>query len=186
MRHAHGTAALTFAACLLPASLHAQASPSAGGRPGGTPAGAAVGTAAARARPAACQLEGVWELVSATQGAESRPMQGYRQMKIVSRGHYMWLGAEARRDTITLRTLADSLRAFQTPGGAGTYTLEGNTYTEHLALFVDPTMQGKPFPATCRTEGDRWYHTYPPPGTAQAASTGPRQPPTVEVWRRVR
>ncbi len=186
MRHANGIVALTLAACLLPASLRAQVSPSAGGPSRGASASAAVGTAATRTRPAACQLEGVWELVSATRGAESRPMQGYRQMKIVSRGHFMWLGADAKRDTIQLRTLVDSLRASQTPGGAGTYTLEGNTYTEHLALFVDPTMQGKPFPATCRTEGDRWYHTYPPSGTAQAVSNGPGQPPTVEVWRRIR
>ena len=114
-------------------------------------------------------------------------MKGYRQMKIVSRGHFMWLGADAKRDTITRRTPADSLRATETAGGAGTYTLNGNTYTEHLTIFVEPTMEGQEFPATCRTEGDRWYHTYPPAATAvQAASNASQTPPTVEVWRRIR
>jgi hypothetical protein len=121
-------------------------------------------------------VEGVWELESVSDGGRARALNGYRQRKILSQGHYMWLGADAKRDTIALRTLTDSLRASRVEGGTGTYSLSGNTYTEQLTIFVVPTMEGQAFPATCRTEGDRWYHTFPPDSTQQ----------TVEVWRRIR
>ncbi|MGZ8377679.1 MAG: hypothetical protein ACXW0Z_10620 [Gemmatirosa sp.] len=178
MRPAHALAVLTFAACLLPVRLCGQGAPSTGGAPV-----VSMRQAPTNARPAACQVEGVWELVSATDGGQERPLRGYRQRKIVSRGHFMWLGADARRDTITLRTSSDSLRAAQVFGGAGTYTLEGNTYTERLELFFDATGEGRTLPATCRTVGDRWYHSFPV-ADGDAARSG--MPPAVEVWRRLR
>lgn len=158
MRPAYGIVALAFVA-LLPASLAAQAA-----RPAASP------------RAAACNIVGVWELVSVTTDGRPDSLGGYRQRKIVGQGHYMWVGVEGSRDTLPLRTLADTLRAFRAAGGTGTYRLAGNSYTEQLELFVDPTMQGRPFPATCRTEGDRWYHTFPADSARQ----------TVEVWRRIR
>jgi hypothetical protein len=122
-------------------------------------------------------VEGVWELVSTTTAAgQDQPLNGYRQRKMLSRGHFMWLGADAKRDTIGLRTLTDSLRTYQMSGGTGTYALAGNTYTEHLDLFVVPTMEGQSFPALCRTAGNRWYHSYPPDSARK----------TVEEWRRIR
>lgn len=165
MRHAYEIAAFMFVACVLPSHVHAQAT---------------ARNDAAKSGASPCQVEGVWELVSTTTGGDSVPMGGYRQRKMVHRGHYMWLGADAKRDTITLRTLTDSLRASHTPGGAGTYTLAGNTYTERLTIFFDPAMEGRDFPATCRTEGDRWYHTFP----ATTSNTS-QTPQTVEVWRRI-
>jgi hypothetical protein len=156
-------------ATALPVLLHAQVAPAGPGKPArSTPAGAA--------RTATCQVEGVWELVSITRRDVEQRLKGYRQQKMVARGHFMWLGADSLRDTISLRGPADSLRAFRVSGGAGTYTVKGNSYTEQLDIFVDPKMQGQPFAATCRMLGDLWYHSYPPDSARK----------TVEVWRRIR
>ena len=161
MRPAHGIAALTFAACLLPAPLRAQAKP-------GAPA---------------CRVEGVWELVSTTYNGQEMPRPGYSQRKVVARGHFMWLGEDAGRDTIPLRTASDSLRAFRVAGGAGTYTLAGNVYTERLEYFYDGRLVGHSVQATCRTEGDRWYHSFTPPTMSTAGSEPSAR--LEEVWRRI-
>jgi hypothetical protein len=171
MRPAYGIAVLTLVAGLLAAPLSAQVAPATRDSPGKNSQ-----SDGARSRTAACRVEGVWELVSITSGGQEEPLRGYRQRKIVSRGHYMWVGADAKRDTITLRTSTDSLRAFRVAGGTGAYRVDGNTYTEQLEIFVDPTIEGRPFSATCRTEGDRWYHSFMSDSTR----------PTVEVWRRIR
>jgi hypothetical protein len=177
MRPACGIAAFALVACLLPAPVRAQVPTTTPGSQPGTP----KPPAAARPRPAAtCQVEGVWGLVSVTEDGQEQPHRGYRQRKIVARGHFMWIGVDARRDTITIRTTSDSLRARQVSGGTGTYSLAGNTYTEHLDYFFLPRMEGQDFPATCRTEGDRWFHTYP-----MDANSGSKRM-KVEVWRRIR
>ena len=187
MRSALGIAALAAAVCLVPARLAGQGAPAGGGSsPGAGPGGGAQpGARAGAAQSAsACRVEGVWELVSASDNGQPRSLHGYRQRKVVAHGHFMWLGEPARRDTIQLRTRLDSLRAMQVMGGAGTYTLAGDTYIERLEYFYDPTMEGQRFPALCRTEGDRWYHTFPPPTGLQSSTNQPSQ--TVEVWRRIR
>jgi hypothetical protein len=82
-----------------------------------------------------------------------------------------------------MRTELDSLRALHVDGGAGTYTVSGNTYTERLEFFSDPRQIGRTVRAVCRTEGDRWYHSFRMLGEAVSASN-----PQIleEVWRRVR
>lgn len=169
MRPALGIAALALVTCLPLTRARAQ-----------------VRTATApAAKTATCQIEGVWGLVSVTEDGQDRPLRGFRERKIVARGHFMWLGSDARRDTIPLRTAADSLRARQVSGGTGTYSLAGNTYTEHLDYFVLPNLEGTDFPATCRTEGDRWYHSYPMNAASGMATSGPQRMKT-EAWRRIR
>jgi hypothetical protein len=80
---------------------------------------------------AACQVEGVWEQVSVTfDGREMGPVPRPPR-KIVARGHWIWIGADARRDTLPLRTAADSLRATQIFGGAGTYTTTDSLHAAH-------------------------------------------------------
>ncbi len=88
----------------------------------------------------------------------------------------MWLGQAARRDTLPLRTTADTLRYYSMSGGAGTWKLAGRTYTEHLDYFLDPRAIGTDFQATCRTEGDRWIHTWV--NTENQATVD-------EEWRRI-
>ena len=174
MRLTHGIAALTFAAAVF--------SPPRPASTGLLP----VSKPLARARRAgapACRVEGVWELVSMSLNGQELPRPGYHERKVVARGQFMWFGEEARRDTITLRTADDTLRAFRVTGGAGTYTLVGTTYTEHLEFFYDPRRIGQSVVATCRTDGDRWYHSFSLAGLSGA----PGQPAERidQGWRRV-
>lgn len=121
-----------------------------------------------------CQVEGVWQLESENWGGNQQPMTGARERKILTRNHFMFISADAKRDTITLHTAADSLRAQQIIGGTGTYSVKGNTYTEHLDLFFIPTWEGRDVPAKCETTGDSWTHTWKYDTTT-----------VVEVWRRI-
>jgi hypothetical protein len=164
-------AALALAAsCLLPAATRGQVR---------TPSQAAPRTAATTP----CRVDGVWELVSVSEDGKERALSGYQQRKILSRGHFMWLGQAARRDTIVMRTVADTLRATQVLGGSGTYSVNGDNYTERLDYFFDPHGIGQTLAAKCRVEGDLWYHSFDTPFGTEAGSQPKRH--VVEVWRRV-
>jgi hypothetical protein len=135
-------------------------------------------------RPEAkCQVRGVWELVSVSQDGKDQPLAGFKQLKVLTDRHFMWIGQAARRDTLPLKTELDTLRAYQVGGGAGTYTTSGNTYIEHIDLFVIPSWVGTSFKAACRIEGGRWYHSFTMPNDTTKAP-GPYQH-IVEIWRRV-
>lgn len=133
--------------------------------------------------PAGCPVRGAWELVSVSQDGKDQPLAGYRTMKLLTDRHFMFVGQAARRDTLPLKTAMDTLRAYQISGGAGTYTTSGNTYIEHLDLFVIPSWIGTSFRATCRIEGDLWYHSFTDPNDT-TAGPGPYQH-FIEVWRRI-
>jgi hypothetical protein len=173
-------AAITLtASCLAATHAAAQAAPSGGTRQptarpaGGQPTGGTT-----------CQVEGVWDLVTTSiNGAPAAPRRGYHERKIVARGHFMWLGEQLQRDTLPMRTEVDSLRALHIDGGSGTYSVSGNGYTERLDYFSDPRQIGRTVRAVCRTEGDRWYHSFRMLGEAVSANN-----PQIleEVWRRVR
>jgi hypothetical protein len=130
-----------------------------------------------------CRVEGTWDLVSVTVDGKDEPLAGYQQRKVVGGGRFMWLGQAARRDTLPMRTALDSMRATSMAGGAGTFTLVGNAYTEKLDYFLDPSLLGHSMRATCRTEGDRWTHSFTTPFDT-VTSKAPRQQ-VVELWRRV-
>ena len=121
-----------------------------------------------------CQVQGVWELQSMNWGGTQEPMTGTRERKMLTKNHFMFINADAKRDTITLRTAADSLRAQQVIGGFGTYTVKGNNYIEHVELFFAPSWEGRDVPAKCETAGDSWTHTWKYDTTT-----------VVEVWRRI-
>jgi hypothetical protein len=128
-------------------------------------------------------VEGVWEQVSvAFDGREMGPVSRPPR-KIVARGHWIWIGADARRDTLPLRTAADSLRATRIFGGAGTYTTTDSTFTQHIDTFFDPGAEGATLVASCRTDGERWIYSFTTTGVP-----GMRGWPTrvSEVWRRLR
>jgi len=136
------------------------------------------------AREAGCPVQGVWELASMTSNGKEEPLSGYKTMKIVTKRYWMWIGQNGGRDTLPMNTLADTLRKNFIGGGAGQYTAKDNVYIEHIDYFNDPTWLGKPWKATCRVEGNRWYHSFPYP---QDTTGVPRDSIAriVEVWRRV-
>lgn len=132
---------------------------------------------------AACQVEGVWEEVSVA--FDGRKMEPHSRplRKIVARGHWMWIGAEAGRGTLPRQTEADKLRANQIFGGAGTYTTTDSTFTQHIDYFFDPAAEGATLVASCRTEGDLWYYTFTTTGIPGLEGWPKR---VSEVYRRVR
>src|SRR5438477_3520527 len=85
-----------------------------------------------------CAVRGVWELVAVAQDGKDQPLAGFKQMKVLTDRHWMWIGHAARRDTLPLKTEIDSLRATQVGGGAGTYATSGAAYLEHIDLFAIP------------------------------------------------
>lgn len=126
-----------------------------------------------------CSVVGTWELsgLSLDGKAVASPRQ---QRKIVNGRHFMWISQDGRRDTLPLKTFADSLLYYRVSGGSGTYTTSGDSYVEHIDYFVDPTFIGKDWKATCRTAKDHWVHSYTQAGTNGSASTH-----VVEEWRRL-
>ncbi len=135
-----------------------------------------------QAAKASCQPEGVWDRVSTTYQGKTEQVTTYQQRKVVTKGHFLWLQQDLKRDTLRLKTPLDSARVYSLSGGAGTWSVVGDRYTEKIEFFDDPQLIGKPLTARCRMEGDRWYHMFDiadvnPPGTPHDT--------LVEVWRRV-
>lgn len=169
MHSRHGLLVFAVGTLLLAGSLQAQKV---------TPAGSSAREtrpASAKGGPATCHVEGVWQLESMNWGGQDQPQTGSSEHKMLSHGHWMWIGEEKHRDTIALHTLADTLRAQRVTGGYGTYSLKGDQYTEHVEVLFLPTFEGRDVPAKCHTEGDKWTHTWKFDTTT-----------VVEIWRRVR
>ncbi len=131
-----------------------------------------------------CQVQGVWNLVSATFRGKPYPWPG-KQQKMVAKNHYMWLEMDNRRDTIPLKTALDSARHFSMSAGAGRYTVSGNIYSEQLEYFPDPGMIGRVVKAKCRVAGNRWYHTYSTYELDPKAPGARKTDSTTEVYIRV-
>ena len=135
--------------------------------------------ASASAVIANCRVIGTWELTGITVDGKAVATPG-QQRKIVTADHFMWINQATRRDTLPLKTRADSLVYSSVGGGSGTYRLQGNSYVEHIDYFNDPAYLGKDWKATCRTDKNHWVHSYTLPGAAGAAPQA-----VVENWRRV-
>jgi hypothetical protein len=141
-------------------------------------------SAARRPGPSAtCPVQGTWELVAQTVDGKAQPLTGYQQRKIVAGGHFMWLGQNRGRDTLPMRTALDTLLATRMAGGAGTFTLVGNRYTERLEYFSDARLLGQSVPGMCRVLDGQWFHSFSVPFDT-TAGPGPFHR-VVEVWRRV-
>ena len=115
-------------------------------------------------------VEGVWELTSQKfAGKENTTGSHFRQWKIITRKHWMWAAQDtgAMSSLLSKKTLRDSLQAsYEVGGGAGSYTLVGNTYTETIEFFPDPHYLGVSIPFTVKVAGDRLFQsgTLPPIG----------------------
>ena len=131
------------------------------------------------AASADCSVVGTWELAGLT--VDGKAIASPRQQrKIVHGSHFMWISQAGRRDTLPLKTRADSLLYYRVVGGSGTYTTTGDSYVEHIDYFTDPAFIGKDWKATCRTDKDHWVHSYTQAGVNGAASMQ-----VVEEWRRL-
>ncbi len=138
------------------------------------------------AAPPACRVQGVWDLVASVQAGKRTEFTGALQRKIVTKKHWMWLAGSSRRDTLPMRTALDTANYYSIGGGAGTYNVSGNHYTEHIEFFVDPKLQGKSLTASCRVAGNQWFHTYLPSDLSTGPSATPMSRDSVtEIFRRV-
>src|SRR5687767_11957870 len=89
-----------------------------------------------------CRLEGAWQLDSGKADGQAYPAT-WRQIKVITKSHFAFVGEEADRGVKEMKSASDSLRAFQTMfSGGGTYTLQGTTYTEKLEYFANPAYLG--------------------------------------------
>ena len=136
--------------------------------------------------PPACGVQGVWDLVASVQAGKRTEFTGARQRKVVTKKHWMWLVAANRRDTLPLRTSLDTANYYSISGGFGTYDVSDHHYTEHIDLFVEQKLQGKSLVASCRVDGNQWFHTFLASDLATQPATTPASKDSVtEIWRRV-
>jgi hypothetical protein len=101
-------------------------------------------------QPAGIPLAGTWRLISGatiTKGdtAVTDYTRGMSMIKIINGSHFAFLKhkQEAPKDSSN-----------QFDGGGGSYTLDGNTYTEHLDYYGDRNWEGKTFTFTVSISND--------------------------------
>ena len=113
-------------------------------------------------------IKGAWELIS--QKFNGRESLSGRQIKLITDKHWAWVAQDtsAMSALLAKTTTRDSLRAsYEIGGGAGSYTLMGNIYTEPIEFFPSLSYIGTSIPFTVKIEGDRLFQsgTLPSLGT---------------------
>ncbi len=95
-------------------------------------------------------LEGTWELVSgkstwADTSVTYPETDDWRMIKIISKKHFVFVNQDTSRE-----------ESFGF--GGGTYSLEGDSYTEHIEFFASPYLDfiGKSFSFKSEVKGDQW------------------------------
>jgi len=130
------------------------------------------------------KLEGTWELISQKVDGKDHPFGG-RQIKLLSKSHYMWVRQDKKALTALLarNTERDSMRAFQDTYGAGTYTVLGNTYAETTEFFYEPSYIGNTVTFTFTFDGPRWVLTGTIPLMRGNRKIGEEK--LEEVWKQI-
>lgn len=108
---------------------------------------------------AACQshsgLQGTWQLVSAKTNENGKEtldtFDGKKMLKMLNDTHFSFLNHDVNGGK-------DSTTASFSAGG-GTYTLEGDQYTEHLDYCSHRPWEGKSFTFTVRVQNDTLVQT---------------------------
>jgi hypothetical protein len=117
-------------------------------------------------------LEGTWELVEAKYSPPDPTSKSaeWRQIKIITKTHWAFLSQKREPPKVTgLTNDSELLAAAKAFGaGGGTYTLDGDTYTERIQFFNTPNYVGIAVPFKIKWEGDEWIQT----GTFPVKSLG--------------
>lgn len=95
-------------------------------------------------------VQGTWRLISATAVTKGDSVttdytKGTGMIKIINESHFAFL----RHDENTPK---DSSNHFD--AGGGRYTIEGNTYTEHLDFYANKNWEGNTFHFTISVNND--------------------------------
>lgn len=116
-------------------------------------------------------LEGAWELVAdkTTPADAAFPLETDRQIKILTRNHWAFFSQQRTLPKTpggTAKEWADAAKSFS--AGAGTYTLDGDSYTETIEFFVQPKFVGAKIKFKVTWNGDEWTQS----GTLPLKSLG--------------
>ena len=118
-----------------------------------------------------CDVEGVWELVEMRVDGVDVSTR-WQSRKVLTDGK--WELASTPTASGVESGEAQILR------GAGSYSVNGDIYVEHVTQFHDPRMVGDSNTFTCQIIGDHWYSE----GTLRYLSDASRSYNLYEVWRR--
>jgi len=115
-----------------------------------TPLLLAVFLAACSGNHSSIAINGTWRLLSGTtitKGVSSVTdyTRDQSMIKIINDTHFAFLKHRVNEPR-------DSSNGFD--AGGGSYTLNGDQYTEHLDYYVDKNWEGKPFTFTVSLSGD--------------------------------
>ena len=132
-------------------------------------------------------LEGTWELVDAkyTPSDPTFSLSSYRQIKILTNNHWVFLAQDKSSPKLTNGSDAELLAAAKTfSAGGGTYTLDGDAYTEHVEFFYTPNVVGATLKFKIKFEGDEWIQTGTMP--LKALGLGDKDMGLYERYRRIK
>ena len=135
----------------------------------------------------ASPLEGAWELVDAkyTPADPAISLSRYRQIKILTGTHWAFLSQDRSAPKMTSWNDAELLAAAKTfSAGGGTYTLQGDAYTEHVEFFNTPNFVGASLKFKIKWDGDEWIQTGTLP--LKALGMGDKDMELYERYRRVK
>jgi hypothetical protein len=108
-----------------------------------------------------------------------------RQIKILTKTHWAYLSQDRSAPKLTNGSDAELLAAAKTFGaGGGTYTLDGDTYTEHVEFFAAPNFVGTSIKFKIKWEGDEWIQTGSLP--IKALGLGDKDMDLYERYRRIK
>jgi hypothetical protein len=132
-------------------------------------------------------LEGAWELVDAkyTPADPAFSLSRYRQIKILTGTHWAFLSQDKSAPKMTGGGDTELLAAAKTfSAGGGTYTLQGDAYTERVEFFYIPNFVGASLKFKIKWDGDEWIQTGTIP--VKALGLGDKDMELYERYRRVK
>lgn len=107
-------------------------------------------------------IEGVWQALSQKMDGKETLTAG-KDVKYITAKHWIWVYQDKGKGLSLLakKTQRDSIAAYYDAfgAGAGTYKLVGNTYTETIDYFSDPSYVGLSISFTVKVEGDKLYQS---------------------------
>lgn len=122
-------------------------------------------TPGSSSQPASCALQGTWRLESvrfvqsATDTGRWIPIEGL-QLKVINATHFAYIRQLGDSQTVDFSGRKAAVVGSHVTGGAGSYTLSGNNYTEQIEIAEPRGIVGLSNRATCVVEGDRWLHSF--------------------------
>jgi hypothetical protein len=104
------------------------------------------------------KLQGAWELISQKIDGKDKAFSG-RRIRLITASHFAWVKQDTKmvKELLAKGTPHDSAVAFHDVAGAGTYKINGDTYTETTEFFYDPQNLGTSIDWKIKLEGNLWY-----------------------------